>query len=284
MLSVCIPTWNAEAQIARTITSLLAQRETDLDIHICDDASSDATVELARGFDDARISVHENRERLGLAGNWNRALSHARGELLCLFGQDDVAYPNWASELVGLLDRTPQAGLAFGRRDFVFDDEVSRETLEPFFAKEYPEKLAPFYRRIEELVPTRLIVEEAMRYRFEINLIGEPSFVVFRASHPATKTGFARELGQLIDWEFWTRFFLSGPIAQSPNKVGAYHLHAKGASFGNTALAVHYREVGLLLDRVLGVQNALSNEQAQRLQEHRSLVAERQREHEAQND
>ena len=279
MLSVCIPTWNAESQLARTLESLLAQPCPDLELIVCDDASDDATLEIARNFDDPRLHVHEHAERLGLAGNWNRALSYASGDTLCLFGQDDVAYPDWASTLTGLLDAEPEADLAFGRRDFVFDDEASREALEPFFNDEYPRKLAPFYARIGQLVPSELIVEEAMRFNFEINLIGEPSFVAFRRRHPAVAAGFAEDLGQLIDWEFWTRFFLAGPIAHSDKTIGAYHLHSRGASFGNTPLSIHYREVGGLLDRILVRGDSLGADVIAELQTHRALVAQREAEH-----
>ena len=43
--------------------------------------STDATRDVAHACDDPRITVHAFPERQGLAGNWNRTLALARGEV-----------------------------------------------------------------------------------------------------------------------------------------------------------------------------------------------------------
>jgi glycosyltransferase involved in cell wall biosynthesis len=252
-LSVCIPTWNAAARLGATLASVLAQQHAALDVVVCDDASTDATLAVARSIADPRLRVVANDQRAGLAGNWNRALAQARGDYVCLFGQDDLAGPAWASTLCGLLDRHADASLAFGRRQFVFDDEASRGLLGGFFEHRYPEMLAPFDERIagSEVISPELMVDCAMRHDFEVNLIGEPAFVVFRRSHPAVHQGFDPAMRQMIDWEFWTRFFVDAPLVHTTRILGTYLLHAGGASVENAPLTKHYREYGHLLDVVL---------------------------------
>lgn len=257
-LTFCVPTWNGAPFLERTLAALLAVQGAALEVIVGDDASDDGSAELARAFarrrDDARVQVHAFRERLGLAGNWNRTLRLARGDYVCLFGQDDLCRPDFAQRLVGRLERHPGCALAFGRRDFVIADEQSRAAMGDFFERRYPEMMKPFEARVRELgevIPARVMLDEALRFQFEINLIGEPSFAVFRRDHPAVAAGFDERMQQMIDWEFFTRFFAVGPVARCHDVVGSYHVHARGSSLANARLSRHYREFDHLLGVVL---------------------------------
>jgi glycosyltransferase involved in cell wall biosynthesis len=253
-LTFCVPTWNGARFLPTTLRALLAVRSAEIEVVIGDDASEDGSAEVARWVasecGDRRVTVHAFRERLGLAGNWNRVLRLARGDFVCLFGQDDRCRPDFAEKLVSLLERHRDCALAFGRRDFELADEESRRGVGDFFERRYPEMLAPFetrLRRVGEVIPTTVMIEEAMRFQFEINLIGEPSFCIMRRDHPAVALGFDERMKQMIDWEFFTRFFADGPIARCHEVVGTYHVHARGSSLANARLARHYREYDYLI-------------------------------------
>ncbi|MCB9920400.1 MAG: glycosyltransferase family 2 protein [Planctomycetes bacterium] len=273
LVSFCVPTWNAADHLDRSIRSLLAQRNVDFEIHVCDDASQDATLRIAESFDDSRLHVHASQGRLGLAGNWNRAVSFATGDYVCLFGQDDVASPDLGATLSRLLDAHPDASLAFGRRSFAFDDAASRDALGYFFEVLYPGILSEFYAAIDDVIPPDLMRKQAMRHAFEINLIGEPSFVLFRRDHPAVEAGFDTAMKQMVDWEFYTRLFASNPIVQTETNLGTYRLHASGASTGNAAQETHWAEYDHLLKLVeQRFAEALSTEERDRLAErHREI-------------
>ena len=281
-LSVCVPTWNGALHIEEALRSILRAADHVLEILVCDDASDDATLELVRAIDDPKLRILANTERVGLARNWNRALAAARGEYIALFGQDDIAGPHWAETLVTLLDEHPEAALAFGQREFVFEDARSRETLGKFFLEDYPRMLAPFRERTRGLseLPTALLVEEAMRLDFEINLLGEPSFAAFRRDHPAAQAGFAEHMGQLLDWEFWIRLFQEHPVAWTEETIGSYRLHASGASHGNYTPATYYREFGHVFDCVLS-NVPLSDDQRSALLTRQEEVRRLRLEHEA---
>lgn len=272
LLSVCIPTYRGGRHLARCLGGVLAQRDVELEVIVGDDASDDDTLEVARGLRDPRVRVHAFTQRAGIAGNWNRTWSLARGDYAALVGQDDWLEPDWGASLVGLLERHREADLAFGRRRFEFTDEAARRTLGRFFEHEYPAMLAPFYARIGEVVAAEVMIEEAMRHRFEINLIGEPAFVVVRRDTPEARAGFHPEMVQMLDWEFSSRFFASRPILHCARELGAYHLHGAGASVGNAPMARHYRECDHMLGSVL-------ERFAPRLAaEQRAILAERRRE------
>ena len=298
-LTFCVPTYEGAAFLPRTLASLLAVRgdaeggASAIEIVVGDDASTDGSADLAReiaakdaeshpGGGSARIAVHAFRDNLGLAGNWNRTLRLARGEFVCLFGQDDLARPDFAERLVGLLARHPECGMAFGAREFHVADEESRQVVGDFFERRYPEMMRPFNERLarlaqspssDEVIAPEVLIDEALRFQFEINLIGEPSFVVMRRGHPALAAGFDEQMQQMVDWELWTRFFAAGPIARTPEIVGTYHVHARGSSMKNARLSRHYRE----FDHLLGVTLArfagrLTGEQVGALEARRTEV------------
>lgn len=272
-LSVCVPTRNGVRWIDETLRSILAQDYPDLEVIVGDDASTDGTPDHAASFGDPRIQVYRFAERAGLGANWNRTLQLARGEFVALVCQDDLVAPQWASKLVGLLERHPEADLAFCRRSFRFEDDTSRTLLSGFFEHRYPDILQPFYSRIGEVVSQEVMVEEAFRHLFEINLIGEPSFVIVRRTAHPVRQGFNASLGQMIDWEFFTRFFSERPVLHCPEVLGEFRLHADGCSVTNSSLSLHCREYEFLLDVVhQRFSHYLTDDQHAALKERRAEV------------
>jgi glycosyltransferase involved in cell wall biosynthesis len=279
-LTFCVPTWNGAHFLPTTLRALLGVRGTEVDVVVGDDASEDGSADVAwrvaSELGDRRVTVHAFRERLGLAGNWNRVLRLARGDFVCLFGQDDRCRPDFAEKLVGLLQRHRDCALAFGRREFELADEESYRGVGDFFERRYPQMLAPFEARLRavgEAIPAPVMIEEAMRFGFEINLIGEPSFCIVRRDHPAVAQGFDERMHQMVDWEFFTRFFADGPIARCHDVVGTYHIHARGSSLANARLARHYHEYVYLIGVTLArFARRLAPEQVRALEERRLEV------------
>src|SRR5262249_34593153 len=72
-LSICIPNYNYERYLGRTIQSILDQADPDLEILVSDNASTDGSAELVRRFNDPRIRLHVNACNVGFSGNLDRA-------------------------------------------------------------------------------------------------------------------------------------------------------------------------------------------------------------------
>jgi glycosyltransferase involved in cell wall biosynthesis len=89
-ITIGIPTINRSDLALRAIRSALAQTYRDLEVIVSDDASSDDTVRRVREIQDERLVVFEQKERLGLAGNFDFCLRHASGDFFLLLGDDDV--------------------------------------------------------------------------------------------------------------------------------------------------------------------------------------------------
>lgn len=268
-LSVCIPTWNGAETIERALASLLAQDMVELEIVVSDDASTDDTLARILAVEDPRIRVVDHAERAGIVGNWNRALREARAPCVALFGQDDEVDPDWASTMLAMLDAHPDAAMAFCRRRFVYDSPEAEEQLSDFFSVRYRAWLDAFYAGISERVETETMVRAAMVHDFEINLIGEPAFVIYRHDHASIRGGYDPRMNQMIDWEFCLRMVASGPILHCARELGSFHLRASGTSADNAkSIERHYREYDYLLDLVRArFARWLSDDDERRLRE-----------------
>jgi len=125
--SVAMCTYNGASFIAEQLASITAQTRLPDELVICDDGSTDATLECIREF--ARtapftIRLIENEENLGSTKNFERAIELCEGDLIALADQDDVWLPEKLQRL--------EAALADENTALAFTDgEVVDETLLP---------------------------------------------------------------------------------------------------------------------------------------------------------
>ena len=91
LVSVGVPVYNGEAYLEDAIRSVLAQTLDDLELILCDNASSDRTPEICRDLAarDPRVRYYRNARNLGAAANYNLAYSHARGRYFKWLAHDD---------------------------------------------------------------------------------------------------------------------------------------------------------------------------------------------------
>ncbi len=113
LASVLMTAHNRERYVGDAIESVLAQTFTDFELIVVDDASTDRTVEIARGYEtDPRVSVVRNETNLGDYPNRNRASRLARGRLLKYHDSDDLMYPHCLETMVPPLLAEPRAAFA----------------------------------------------------------------------------------------------------------------------------------------------------------------------------
>jgi GT2 family glycosyltransferase len=114
-VTIGVPLCNSTPYIEETLRSVISQRYADIEILVSDDASTDQTLarvrELAR--EDGRIRVFTHPERLGWVKNYNFLAAQATGEFFCWMAHDDVLHRDFIGRLVGLLERHPDAVLAY---------------------------------------------------------------------------------------------------------------------------------------------------------------------------
>jgi len=110
-ISFAIPVRNGERFIGRALDSLLAQDFDDLEVVICDNASTDGTGEIVRRYieRDPRIRYTRNAEDIGQIENFNRVFELSLGDYFRWMGADDWLEPAYARMCVAALDARPDA-------------------------------------------------------------------------------------------------------------------------------------------------------------------------------
>src|SRR5438552_10457927 len=129
LVSICIPTYNGREYLKECLDSVRAQSFKDFEVVICDDQSSDGTLDFARELakGDKRCRFIQNPSRFGLVGNWNNCIALSRGEWIKFVFQDDLLLPNCLERMVTVANGGPSRFVAC-RRDFRFEANTTPET------------------------------------------------------------------------------------------------------------------------------------------------------------
>ena len=117
LLSICIPTYNRAGQLDVCLASVLpqvAQYSPDVECVISDNASSDATSDKIRKYQEQFpfIRASRNETNIGIIGNITKVASElARGEFVWLIGDDDVLTIGAVERVLGRLCESPEVDL-----------------------------------------------------------------------------------------------------------------------------------------------------------------------------
>lgn len=109
-VSVVIPSYNHAAYIAEAVNSVLAQSETDLELIVVDDGSTDESLQVLAGFSDPRLRVFSQSNQ-GAHAAINRGLREARGTYFAILNSDDAYHPERLEKALRVLEAQPQIGL-----------------------------------------------------------------------------------------------------------------------------------------------------------------------------
>ena len=114
-VSVCIPTYNRANYLQYAIASVEQQTYNDWELIICDDGSTDNTVEVIKAKNDARIRYIRHPRNIGRSRNMRSGFDAAVGDYFIKFDDDDALAPEFLAKTVAVLDTHPQV-------DFVCSD------------------------------------------------------------------------------------------------------------------------------------------------------------------
>ena len=215
-VSVVIPAYNAARLIVDTIRSVKAQSMADIEIIVVNDGSTDATLEVVRGFADRdpRIRI-VSQENGGLAAARNAGLREARGSCVAFLDSDDIWHPDFLSEMYQALAGAPDAPFAYAY-SFRFDVDNS---------------LIPG-------MPWPYVPRHDFRGLLALNSIGNGSAAMFRRDLLLRIGGYdaslrARGAQGAEDWKMCLQLAAISTPVLVPKRLVGYRLVEGGMSQGN---------------------------------------------------
>ena len=115
LLSVGVPVYNGLPYLEQSLESLRGQDFGDLEIIVCDNASTDGTADLVRDLAvrDPRIRYVRNPTNLGASSNYNKAFGLSRGRYFRWTASDDFVSAGVLSRCVRALEDDATPILAF---------------------------------------------------------------------------------------------------------------------------------------------------------------------------
>lgn len=119
LVCICIPTYNAECTIRDTLLSILTQTYKNLVVHISDNASTDATLDIIESISDSRVHIHRHTNNVGGEANFNRCINLAEGSYTAIYHADDLYDCRMVERQVDFLESHIQAGAVFTEAELI---------------------------------------------------------------------------------------------------------------------------------------------------------------------
>jgi len=128
-ITFAMPFYSGLGYLDSALRSLQHQTIAEWKAVVVDDAGPESAEGLVARFADPRISYVRNDVNLGLAGNWNKALSLADTKFVTIFHCDDELETHYVSTMTNLMDRHPQAVAGHCRVQLIDDNGQPTRTL-----------------------------------------------------------------------------------------------------------------------------------------------------------
>lgn len=205
-ISVITPSYNQGQFIEETILSILGQNYPNLEYIIIDGASTDATLEVIKKYQE-NIDIVISEKDLGQSDAINKGFRLAKGEIICWLNSDDVFTDN---ALISIADIYINEGF-----DFLYGDGI----------KKYEYGLM---KGRSKLIKIGLLKKDELTYRDPLQ---QPS--TFWSYSVLRKVGLLDEsLHYAFDWEFFARISKSFKLKYHAQALSIYRIHKLHKSGG----------------------------------------------------
>lgn len=146
MISIIVPVYNAENFLRRCIDSILAQSNTNFELLLIDDGSTDGSGAICDEYaaKDTRVRVF-HKENGGVSSARNIGLDNAQGDYITFCDADDYVGDEWLATYCDAMDQKVDF-IVQGFYKIVGDDSV--ENVLPSFTGTSNEQLQEFIKRL----------------------------------------------------------------------------------------------------------------------------------------
>ncbi len=211
-LSVVMSVWNDEPFVGQAIDSILAQDFADFEFLIVDDHSQDrsASVIADRAAGDPRIRVLPPGKR-GRVAALNRLVGEARAPILALMDSDDVCRPERFTRQLAFLAGNPGHVAVSCECDKI--DAAGNPLVRP-----------PIDRPLSH---------DGLVANFEDGPLLNHNAVMIRHAAMEAIGGYRAAYRHAEDYDLWLRLAEVGKLANLPDTLVSYRIHARQVSSAN---------------------------------------------------
>lgn len=127
-ISVAMCTFNGEPFLEPQLETIAAQSRPPDELVVCDDRSSDRTIEILRQFAQKAsfpVRIEINPVNLGSTRNFEKCISLCQEKIVALADQDDIWYPHKLQTLEATFQKSGKVVAAFSDADVIDDDSRS---------------------------------------------------------------------------------------------------------------------------------------------------------------
>jgi glycosyltransferase involved in cell wall biosynthesis len=216
LVSILVPAYNGAHFLREALDSLLAQTYGNIEIILLDDASTDATPQIAAEYAD-RIKYIRQPHNLGIYNNVNAGIALARGEFVATYHADDIYLPTIVQAQVEYMLAHADVGAVFCSDIFV-DAE----------GREYGRIVLPREVRGERPLNYASVVNALLKYKNRFLVC--PTAMVRTAVHREVGVYDQGRYRNSADLEMWLRIARHYPIAVLESYLMKYrHFHGNSS-------------------------------------------------------
>lgn len=231
-VDVAIPCYNYGRFLPACVASVLDSGIAQVRILIIDNASTDDSLEIARGLaaKDDRISVSAHPVNLGPHASFNEGVDWADGAYFMVLCADDLLSPGSLARMVDTLERHPRAAFAYGH-DIEWHD-----------GRAPPDCTRPAWTRRWQVRDGHAFIAERCRYPERLVAYGA---VLVRTDAQKAAGHYRPELPHADDFEMLLRLACLGDVADTQSVVAIRRIHASNRSRDYVD-----RRTGAIMERV----------------------------------
>ncbi len=213
-ISVLMAVYNSERYLVQAVESILNQTWRDFELIIIDDGSTDRSLAILQSYvaQDQRIHLI-SRENRGIPYTRNQLLSQASAELIATMDSDDVALPERLARQVAFLQQHPEV-VCLGSAYELIDAKG----------------------RLLTQLPVPLDNEAIQRQILAGHAAIFQPCAMMRRSVVQQVGGYDETMTQAEDLDLWLRLGEVGELANLPDVLVQYRLHANSVSEQDCAL------------------------------------------------
>ncbi len=238
-VTLCIPLYNSESTIARTLQSLLNQSLPATKIKIFDNQSTDKSVDIVLSFmkDNSNIELLINEKNVGAEDNFSRCIQAAEGDYCALVHSDDIYEPNFISKSVEALETHPGCVASFCHAREIDDKE-----------KFLGERFYPAELSAEILNVVKPDLFKKLIYKYG-NFVTCPSVMVrAKAYTEHIKSWNGEQFKSSADLDVWMRLTQSGSLIAIKTPLINYRIAEVSHSFRTAKIRTTRHDIFLVLD------------------------------------